>query len=274
MKRGQASPLDNMTWIELYYFLWQDSLLLLLLFLYLSCTSALAFLFYGLSLYFSISFWVFEAILLQARGSVNPPPSHWQWSDIAFCCLFLSHFLSAFPVAIERIHPLSFFFFLKTSSPREPNCREIIFPHFKWSTAWNERENGGGGGCIRIQSSFRVNSSYGIILPPLTLPRTGHIFKLNHQASRRLIRDGFRSAGLSELHNLLAQTVCKSTTMALWCDPIKQSHYLGKFAFSHILTMQKHQPCGVSVCALVQWKKSCSLCKCKPVHVSKEHSHC
>lgn len=31
MKRDQASPLDNMTWIELYYLLWQDSLLLLLL---------------------------------------------------------------------------------------------------------------------------------------------------------------------------------------------------------------------------------------------------
>lgn len=30
-RKGQASPLDNMTWVELYYFLWQDSLLLPLL---------------------------------------------------------------------------------------------------------------------------------------------------------------------------------------------------------------------------------------------------
>lgn len=51
----------------------------------------------GLSILWSVSlflyiFWVFEGILLQARGSVNPPPSHWQWSDIALYCFFLSAF--------------------------------------------------------------------------------------------------------------------------------------------------------------------------------------
>lgn len=39
-----------------FFFFWQNSLLLLMLSLYLCCTSALAFLFYGPSLYFSIFF--------------------------------------------------------------------------------------------------------------------------------------------------------------------------------------------------------------------------
>lgn len=125
--------------------------------------------------------------------------------------------------------------------------------HVRYSLKWTQN----GEVAVLLSTELYVWDYF----TPITLLRSGHISKLYHQAGRSLIRDGVRSAGLSDLHSSLAQTVHKSTTMALWCKPIKRSHYLGKFALSHILSMHNHQTCGIKCfCVLVLWKKCCSLC--------------